>query len=225
MRSPCLLQIEKLTTIFLRRDRARIVLAEDAVTVSRDPIVAPISQPQRKQLQRRAQGTPSSAKFSQSHNRSVGARRNSLIGKRVVQHYVHGVEVVWGSVVPSQYLSRKIALQGGKAEAVVRIVFQKELNQPVAEAADAVVENDRIGAGGGHAVLLLMLRQHRAADRSVRPTRYVVSKISGRYPVCVSSRARSLPLLLFPADRRPAPVALGRCVKIPPRRNQPSTLR
>ena len=70
----------------------------------------------------------------------------------------------------SKYFGREFTLQRGETETVVHIAVQEELNQPVTEAANTVVENDRIEAGGGHMALLLMLRLRNAPDRSVRPT-------------------------------------------------------
>ena len=46
----------------------------------------------------------------------------------------------------SKYVSRKSTLQRGETEAVPQIAVQEELNQPVTQATDAVVENDRIGS-------------------------------------------------------------------------------
>lgn len=53
---------------------------------------------------------------------------------------------------------REVSLQSGKTETIVRIMSQNELDEAVAEAADAVVENDRIGARREHNFDSFMLR-------------------------------------------------------------------
>jgi hypothetical protein len=164
---PLCLHIEKLAAVFFRRDRARVVLSEGAVPIPCDQVVAPSSQPPGKHAQRGAQSSPSSAQFPQNRDGSVGPRRNPLFPQAAIPHYVHRVEVVGGSAVPSEDLCGKIALQGGETEAVLRIVLQHELNHPVAKTADAIVENDRIGAGDGHAALVSMLRHRRGALRKL----------------------------------------------------------
>src|SRR5580692_11458501 len=140
--------------VFFRRDRARIVLTEDAISVSRYQIVAPVSQPQRQRLQKRTHGSPSSTQFPESYNGCVRPGCNPLPRKIVVQHHVHGVEIVWRGVVASKYVGCKFTLQRSKTEAVVRIAVQEELNQPVTETANAVVQNDRVGGGRSHLATL-----------------------------------------------------------------------
>jgi hypothetical protein len=49
-------------------------------------------------------------------------------------------------------------------------VPQDELNQPVAEAANAVVKNDRIGVGSRHPMLAIMLPDYRSAPATHQQT-------------------------------------------------------
>src|SRR5580658_488279 len=146
-----LIQVEKLAAVFFRRDRARVVLPEGAVPIPCDQVVAPSSQRQGKHAQRSAQSSPTSAQFPQHRNGGVGPRRDPLFPQAAIDYHVHGVEVFGRCAMASQELGSKITLQGGETEAVLRIMLQHELNQPVAETADAIIENNRIGAGDGHA--------------------------------------------------------------------------
>jgi hypothetical protein len=68
----------------------------------------------------------------------------------VIEYHVHGVEILGGSSVPLENPGGEVTLQSGKPEALLGIMFENELDQPVAQGADSVVENDRVRIGGRH---------------------------------------------------------------------------
>jgi len=148
-------QVKKLAAVFFVGNRASVVLAEDAVTTSHDEIVFPISQPAGQHSQRDTQDIPSSAEFSQDYHGSVGLGCEALVRLGVVEYNVHSVEIRGSRVVAPQYRGREVALQGGKAETILRIMLQNEMDEAVAEDADAVVENDGVGVGNRHIASLL----------------------------------------------------------------------
>lgn len=142
--------VEELPLVFFLRQRTGIVFAEDSVTVAGDQIVSPIAKPSRQQPQRKRKTLPDAAQFMQDEDYSVGPGRELLVRLVVVQDHIDGVQVARIGAESFENAACELALQRGKAETIVRIALQNKLNEPVAQAANAVVKNDRIGGIIGH---------------------------------------------------------------------------
>ena len=90
---------------------------------------------------------PRASQVFQDELDRFGAVENSFIGLLVMQDDVYGIEIA-GHRVTRQDFSGQSTLQGSEAEDVTLVSLQDELNQPVAKAADAVVEDNRFGRVG-----------------------------------------------------------------------------
>ena len=86
-------------------------------------------------------------------------------------------------VVSKQRSLRKLALQGGKAKYIVGISLQDELDQPITQAAHAVVQKDWVGPIRGHSALNLSLPPRGGASQplqSVSAGPRVNGRVAGR---------------------------------------------
>jgi hypothetical protein len=108
-----LLQVKKFSAVFFVGNRASVVLAEDAVTISGDEIVSPISQPAGQHSQRDAQDIPSSAEFSQDYHGSVGLGCEAFVRLGVIEYNVHGFGISGSGLVASQYRGGEVAPRNG----------------------------------------------------------------------------------------------------------------
>ena len=101
-------------------------------------------------MEEEAQELPDSAEFFQDKDDGIGAREETFVGKFVIDDDVDSVEVLGICAVAGQDAGSERALQRCETKDSVGITADNELVQPVAESADAVVENDgvRHGLGG-----------------------------------------------------------------------------
>ena len=90
---------------------------------------------------------PDSIQLRQQVKHRIRAKQERFIGLPVVSHDIDSVEVVRIQIVALQQAVRKFALQRGKSKTIVRITFEKKLDEMITESANAVVKNDWVGFG------------------------------------------------------------------------------
>src|ERR1035437_5502858 len=74
----------------------------------------------------------------------IGPSQQLLVGLVGIDHNVHRIEVLSIRPMPGQNAPSQRTLQRGEAEDARRIAPQNELDEPVAQPADAVVEQDGV---------------------------------------------------------------------------------
>jgi len=131
--------------VFWIRQRTGLVLSEDAIPVPRDQVVAPVAHSPWEQREQHRAKLPTSAKLPQDLNGCVVSRKQSLTGLLVIEHQIKRVEIIGIGIVLPQKVAGKIALQRCEPKPVSMIVLEHKLDQAVAESANAIVEDDRIG--------------------------------------------------------------------------------
>jgi len=136
------LGVQKPVPVFFFRKRADIVFAEDAVAVAGNDVVSPVAQRFGQGSQEKAYSAPESSQFSEHGDDGIGAGGGALAG---FFYEVHRIQIVRVETVLPQDSGGEVALQRGETEVGVEIAFQDELYEAVAEAADAVIKEDRIG--------------------------------------------------------------------------------
>jgi hypothetical protein len=137
-----MLHVQKTATRFRVGKNAGFGAAEDLVAVPGDEMVSPIADNEGKDPEGKAEEAPASAELLKGIENRIGARQQVLIRQFVVQHDVDGIEVAGIASVAIKDAGGKSALQRSKAKAVLRVALKDELDKAVAEAADAVVEED-----------------------------------------------------------------------------------
>jgi hypothetical protein len=130
------------------RQHAALELAEDTVTPAGDSIVGTVADEFRQELEQERDGTPECAELLEDEQHGSGAREQEFWRpvRITVDDNINCVEVGGTNVVTGKDAGREPALQRSEAEDAVRIATENELDEAVAEAADAVVEKD----GAGH---------------------------------------------------------------------------
>jgi hypothetical protein len=139
---PQMLYIQKTATRFRVGKNAGFGAAEDLVAVPGDEMVSLIADNAGKDPESKAEESPASAEPLKGEKDCVGARQQVLIRQFVIQHDVDRVEIAGIPSMAIKDAGGKSALQRGKTKAVLRVALQDELDEAVAEAADAVVEED-----------------------------------------------------------------------------------
>ena len=102
-------------------------------------------------LEEEAEKLPESAKAFEDKDDGVGAREETFVGKFVIEDDVDSVKVLGIGTVTGQDARGERTLQRGEPKDGVKITAQDELIQPIAESADAVVEDDGVGHGPDYA--------------------------------------------------------------------------
>jgi hypothetical protein len=125
--------------------------AEDAVAVAGYDAVSAVAEGARDKLKRpacqAAEHVPACSQLLEDENDGVGTRQQTFVRKVVTEYYVNRVEICWICAMPNQNPPRQRTLQRREPEDGVRVAAQNELHEAIAQAADAVVEEDGVGHG------------------------------------------------------------------------------
>src|SRR5260370_3893320 len=119
----------------------------------------------------------------------------------MIQHQIDRIQRVWIQTVALKYIPSEVTLERGEAELIVSVALQDELNESVAQSADAVIENDGIG------------RLH-WTSASVRPENRETQNPRSVSPTTGETRTGHPFMEAVPADTPPAPGVLGSTCKI-----------
>jgi hypothetical protein len=84
------------------------------------------------------------AQFSKDEENSPGAAEHVFGGSLVVHDHIHRTEIRSDGMALKNF-RRHWALQRGETELVGVVTMQDELDESVAETADSVVKDDRVG--------------------------------------------------------------------------------
>ncbi len=91
--------------------------------------------------------SPNSAQSAGNTKRRVGLDKDTLLRRTVTFDHADGFHVCAIEVMPIQDLLRHLVLLRRKPKHVLLIVPQKELNDPIAHAAETVIEDDQAATG------------------------------------------------------------------------------
>jgi hypothetical protein len=144
MRASEILHVQELVTISFLGQQALVVFSEDAVAIARNESVTPVPKPLRQDRQRDSEATPEISEVGEDGDDRVRPGSELFARLLVIQHRVHGVEIFWVGRMPRQDGFREGALQGCELKAIVGIALKYKLDEPIAQAADAVVKDDPI---------------------------------------------------------------------------------
>ena len=86
---------------------------------------------------------------------SVGFHQQPLPGLLMLKHDNYGIEPAGLEAVSLENRAGKVALQRGKAKDAVVVAADHGLHRPVAQAAYAVIQHDRVDESIRHGVFLL----------------------------------------------------------------------
>jgi hypothetical protein len=170
---------------FRRRQRALLIAAEHAIPDVRDDVVQPIAKAARQRAEQ-PRGSPRPSELARDEERRVAACEHAGIGRPVGGEYVHGRQVAGITAGARHQGLTGCALQRREVEEGAVVVPQHESREPIAQAADAVVD-DEVGAFArrrglravtSHALVLMIialdtslrvLQPHRVALRALTP--------------------------------------------------------
>ena len=133
-------QVEEAGAGFLGGKRAGVITAEETVAIPGDEAVSPIAEGTRHKSQSECCGGPGSGELLEDEDGRVGTVNEGFAGFVVVGDHIDGVEVVSVRAVAAHDAGSEGTLQRGEAENIPAVVAQDELDQAVAQSADAVVE-------------------------------------------------------------------------------------
>jgi hypothetical protein len=131
------------------RDGAGVKLSEDFVAIPRNQVVDRVAERVRKEFAELGNPRPTPAQVREDKPGGIRACEQVLARLFRIRHYIESVQICRRRPVAAEEACGKCALQRGEAEDVVAIVPERELDQTVAQSADTVVEQDRVG-GCGH---------------------------------------------------------------------------
>ena len=141
------LKVEKAAAILIAGQWAGIEAAEEAIAAAGYDVVSLIAEGFGQELQEKRRKTAEASELAQDISGCIGAGKQALIGEFEIEDDVDGIEVVRVGGVASEDTGCERALQGSKTENCVAIAAEDELDEAVAESADAVVEKDGVGHG------------------------------------------------------------------------------
>jgi hypothetical protein len=136
--------VEEAVTILIAGQCANFGAAEDCVTVAGYDVVGGVAEEFGQELQKGCAGPPETWELFQDEDGGGGAGEQIFAGEFVVDRDVDGVESGGVGSVTREDGGSKGALQRGEAEDIIVIAAENELDEAVAESADAVVENDGV---------------------------------------------------------------------------------
>lgn len=124
--------------------RAGFKAAEDSVTVAGDGVVDGVADRFRQELEQKGDSATARANLLEYKQDGIGAgeekfRRHLRIR---VDDEIDGVEIARIEVVAGEKAGGQSALQGSEAELALVITTEDELDEAIAQAADAVVKED-----------------------------------------------------------------------------------
>ena len=129
---------------------AGFVFTEYSVTVPSNQVVLPFADAARKNAEQIPPEPPHATQFRQHSSHPLIASKNKLGGCAIVEDNVESIQSVWVESMAFEDRARDSALQGSETKTIFAITLQDELDEAVAESADAVVEDN--GMGIGHAL-------------------------------------------------------------------------
>jgi len=134
--------------IYVTQHCADVGASENAVAMAGDSVVGKVSQESGNHGQGSCQRAPWDCKLAKYIKHSGGAREQILAGKFGVEDEVDRVKVGRLNAVAGQNAGCDGTLQRGETKDAIAVAAQDELDEAVAESADAVVEED-----GMHGIL------------------------------------------------------------------------
>src|ERR1700727_959921 len=84
-------------------------------------------------------------KLFQHEDHGIRPRENLFAHEIVINDHIHRIEILRILPMAPENACGYRTLQSGKTKDSIRIAPQNELDEPVAQAADAIVEQDRVG--------------------------------------------------------------------------------
>src|ERR1700719_3299679 len=135
-----LVAVEKAAAILLAGHGADFGAAENCVAVAGYDIVGGITQEPGHRLQNECSGTTRAWELFQGEEDGIGAGEQMFVGEFVVDDDVNCVEIDGAGGVAGEDGCGESALQRG--EDGVAVTAENELDEAVAESADAVIEKD-----------------------------------------------------------------------------------
>jgi hypothetical protein len=143
------LLIEEAAVICASGECTDVRAAENAVAVSRDQVVERVAEEPRDELQNECAGPPEASELFKDEDDCVGSGEQGFIREIVVKDNVDRIQVSRVGAVSGQNALGERALERGKQKRTLAITAEGELDEVVAESADAIVEED----GRGHGIL------------------------------------------------------------------------
>jgi len=128
---------------------AGVELAEDRIAITCNEVVDGVAEGTRDHTAHRCCDSPNAAEGCKDKDGGVGASQETFGGLLWVDDQVDGLERCSGRAMALENLCGERALEGGEAEDRGVIATEDELDETVAESANTVVEEDRVG-GIGH---------------------------------------------------------------------------
>ena len=119
-----------------------VVASKNAVTVAGDEAIGRVAEGTRNKLERECERAPDSAEVLEDEEDGVRAEEQRFVGLVVVDDEVDRIEVGRIRAVADKDAGGQRTLQRGEAEDGAAIAAEDESDQPVAETADTVVEED-----------------------------------------------------------------------------------
>jgi hypothetical protein len=119
--------------------------AEEAVAVASYGVVGRVAEKFWDQLQQGCNWGPRACELLQDEEDGVGAGEEEFVGKSIVEDNIDRVEVAGVGPVAGEDAGDESALQRGETEERIAIAAENELDQAIAESANAVVEEDGVG--------------------------------------------------------------------------------
>ena len=152
------LQVQESDARLFRRQGTRVIAPKNAVAIAGQHPICPVPNWPRNEFEEKTGEPPgcesgrakpgSRCELFQDENDSIRPRHQSFGRKLVIDHHIHSIEVPRIRPVPPQNAPSQRTLQRGKSKHASRIAPQNELHQPVAQPADAVIQEDRMGGVG-----------------------------------------------------------------------------
>ena len=135
------LLVDEFLPIRSTRYGASVVFAENTIAVSGDEIVDPVAEELGKQTADFADA-PNTAEVPGGAQSSVGFGKCMFDGEAVIGDDGNGIKVGSVDSMLTEECVGEFALKWSIAKAIVAIMAEEELDETIAESADAVVEHD-----------------------------------------------------------------------------------
>ena len=139
---------EELAAIPRAWQRTLLVLSKDSIAAASDKPVEAFAQEKRGELCDR-ENFPDPAQPADCPQSRLGTGKGAFRRLAKVREHHDRVEIIWLQTVTAQESLRQLALQRREPKLITTIMSQQERHQPIAESANAVVE-DKSLTGRGH---------------------------------------------------------------------------
>ena len=114
------------------RQRANIVLPEQAIPGARNQVVLPSSEAAWKYAKQLRPKLPHSCQFLEHCSGALIARKHTFGRFAIVEDDVKGIQRVWIQSMPFENRPRETALQSRETKVITPITLQNEPNKPIA---------------------------------------------------------------------------------------------